>query len=52
MKYIKTDKFHELDAMNNYQGLVQDNFQAFERGEKVELDDAPSALISGNISKK
>tara|TARA_Y100000593_G_scaffold23086_1_gene45834 strand:- start:283 stop:456 length:174 start_codon:yes stop_codon:yes gene_type:complete len=47
MKYIKTDKFHELDAMNNYQGLGQDNFQAFERGEEVELDNAPSALISG-----
>ena len=47
MKYIKTDKFHELNAMNNYQGLGQDNFQAFERGEEVELADAPKELISG-----
>ena len=47
MKYIKTDKFHELNTMNNYQGLGQDNFQAFERGEEVELADAPKQLISG-----
>jgi len=47
MKYIKTDKFHELNAMNNFQGLGQEKFQAFERGEEVELDDAPKDLISG-----
>jgi hypothetical protein len=47
MKYIKTDKFYELNAMNNFQWLGQDNFQAFERGEEVELDDAPKELISG-----
>ena len=47
MKYIKTDKFYELTAMNNYQELGQDNFQSFERGEEVELDDAPKELISG-----
>jgi hypothetical protein len=47
MKYIKTDKFYKLNALNNFQGLGQDNFQAFERGEEVELDDAPKELISG-----
>ena len=45
MKYIKTDKFYELNTMNNFQGLGQDNFQAFERGEEVELDDAPKELM-------
>ena len=47
MKYIKTDKFYELTAMDNYQGLGQDKFQCFERNEEVELDDAPKELISG-----
>ena len=47
MKYIKTDKFYELNAMNNFQGLGQENFQAFERGEEVELEQAPEHLISG-----
>ena len=52
MKYTKTDKFHELNTMNNYQGLGQDNFQAFERGEEVELADAPKELISGKYIEK
>ena len=47
MKYIKTDKFYELTAMDDYQGLGQGKFQSFERGEEVELDDAPKELISG-----
>lgn len=47
MKYIKTDKFYELTAMDNYQGLGQEKFQSFERGEEIELDNAPKELISG-----
>tara|TARA_B100002019_G_C20979761_1_gene455215 strand:- start:17 stop:190 length:174 start_codon:yes stop_codon:yes gene_type:complete len=47
MKYIKTDKFYELNAMNNFQGLGQENLEALERGEEVELEQAPEHLISG-----
>ena len=46
MKYIKTDKFYELNAMNNFQGLGQENLEALERGEEVELKQAPEHLIS------
>tara|TARA_R100000781_G_C3966677_1_gene88670 strand:+ start:157 stop:330 length:174 start_codon:yes stop_codon:yes gene_type:complete len=47
VKYQKSEKFHELTAMNNYEGLGQENFQALERGEEVELENAPEALVSG-----
>ena len=52
MKYIATKKFKELTAMDNYEGLGQDKFQALERGEEVELKEQPQALLDGKFIEK
>jgi hypothetical protein len=52
MKYIAGKKFAEITAFGNYEGLGQEAFQAFERGEEVELDNPPSELITGGKIKK
>ena len=52
-KYIATKKFKELTAMDNYEGLGQDTFQALERGEEVEIKEPSEKLIEdGYIEKK
>mgnify|MGYP003110905068 CR=1 FL=1 len=52
MKYKATKKFNELTAMNNYEGLGIENFQALERGEEVELKEQPQALLDGKFIEK
>ena len=53
MKYIATEKFKELTAMDNYEGLGQDKFQALERGEEVEIKEPSEKLTEdGYIEKK
>ena len=52
MKYIATKKFYELTAMNNYQGLGMDTFQALERGEVIEIKSPPEELIKGGYIEK
>jgi hypothetical protein len=52
MKYKATKKFNELTAMNNYEGLGLENFQALERGEEVELKEQPQALLDGKFIEK
>jgi len=50
MKYVKGEKFAEITAFGNYEGLGQDKFQALERGE--EIDNPPKDLIKGGKIKK
>jgi hypothetical protein len=50
MKYIKGEKFAEITAFGNYEGLGQDKFQALERGE--EIDNPPKDLTKGGKIKK
>ena len=52
MKYVKGKNFHEIDAMNNYEGLGQENFQALERGESVDLKEPPKELVKGGYIKQ
>ncbi len=52
MKYVKGKNFHEIDAMNNYEGLGQENFQALERGESVDLKEPPKSLVKGGYIKQ
>ena len=52
MKYKATKKFNELTAMNNYEGLGLENFQALERGAEVELKEQPQALLDGKFIEK
>lgn len=49
MKYVKEKNFHEITAMNNYEGLGQENFQALERGENVDIKEPSKAVKGGFI---
>ena len=50
-KYKATSAF-DVDAFNNYEGLGQDNHARLSRGEKVELDFAPTELIKNKMVEK
>ena len=45
MKYKATEKFKELDSLDNYKGLGRKIFEALESGKSVEIKNPPKKLI-------
>jgi hypothetical protein len=41
MAKYKSNKF--MDQFDSYKGLAKENWEAFNRGEEVELDEVPNA---------
>tara|TARA_R100000458_G_C8148685_1_gene157132 strand:+ start:386 stop:568 length:183 start_codon:yes stop_codon:yes gene_type:complete len=51
MKYV-INKIKSFSALENWQGLGQDNAERLEKGEAVELKDPPKKLVDGGYLKE
>lgn len=51
MKYSATEKFAELDSLNNYQGLGKDIFHKIESGSSVDCN-PPDWLVKEGYIKQ